>query len=153
MLSRSGLLDVLRQIAGEIVVPATVYTECTRDTTKPGVSALVEARTSGLFTVASDPDPARHIPHVAHLDAGEIMALTLAQHRRCPVLMDESLGRKVAARNGIPVIGSAGILLAAKERRLIFAVAPILESWQHWGYFLAPALFDAVLSRAGEGSR
>ena len=150
MLSRSGLFDALRQIAGDIVVPATVYTECTRDARKPGVSTLVEARTLGLFTVASDPDPACHIPRVAHLDAGEIMALTLAQYRRCPVLMDESLGRKVAARNGIPVVGCAGILLAAKERGLISEVAPILKSWQHWGYFLVPALLDAVLARAGE---
>ena len=78
------------------------------------------------------------------------MALTLALHLRCPVLMDETLGRKVAAGHGIPVIGSAGILLAAKERKFITEIAPILVAWRSWGYFLAPTLLDAVLSRAGE---
>jgi predicted nucleic acid-binding protein len=48
------------------------------------------------------------------------------------------------------VIGSAGILLAAKARGLLPAVAPILATWREWGYFLAPALLEAVLIRAGE---
>lgn len=150
MLGRSGLLDVLRQIAGDILVPATVFTECTRETDKPGVSALIEARTSGVLNVEDDLDPGLRLPNVVHLDAGESEALTLARHRGCPVLMDESLGRKVAARNHIPTIGSVGVLLAAKERGLIAEIAPILACWRSWGYFLAPALLDAVLTRAGE---
>jgi predicted nucleic acid-binding protein len=150
MFGRSDLLGLVRDVAGDILVPATVFAECTRETVKPGVAALIEARSAGLLAVVSDPDPDFRLPRVVNLDAGEIEALALARQRDCPVLMDESLGRKVAARYGIAVIGSAGILLAAKERRLIPAVAPVLTTWREWGYFLSPRLLDAVLLRAGE---
>jgi predicted nucleic acid-binding protein len=64
--------------------------------------------------------------------------------------MDERLGRQAAAAHGIAVIGSAGILLAAKQRNIIEAVHPILQSWQSLGYFLSPSLIATVLQRAGE---
>ena len=150
MFGRSELLGLPRQVAGEILVPTTVFAECTRETAKPGVSGLIAAETSGVFSVQTDPVPASGLPNPASLDAGEIAALMLARHLNCPVLMDEALGRKVAAGHGIPVIGGAGILLAAKQRGLIAEIAPVLAAWRSWGYFLAPSLLDAVLARAGE---
>jgi predicted nucleic acid-binding protein len=150
MFGRSDLLGLLRAVAGEIMVPVTVFTECTRDATKPGVSDLIDAARSGVIAVMPETAPISQLSSIANLDAGEIMALTMARHLGCPVLMDETIGRKAAARLTIPVIGSAGILLAAKERGLIAEIAPILARWKGWGYFLAPALLDAVLSRAGE---
>ena len=148
MIGRSGLLGHLRQIAGTILVPATVFAECTRDADKPGASVLIVALASELIHVESSPAPP--LSTAAHLDAGEIEALTMAHNRACPVLMDESLGRKVAVQLGIKVLGSAGILLIAKERQLISEVAPILRNWKSWGYFLSPSLIESVLSRAGE---
>ena len=150
MFGRSELLGTLRQVAGAILVPATVFGECTRETAKPGVQALFAAANLGSIKVEADPVSAPGLPHFASLDAGEIAALRLAHHLRCSILMDETLGRKVALRHEIPVIGSAGILLAAKERGLLTEIAPILVAWRGWAYFMAPALFDAVLSRAGE---
>ena len=126
MFGRSELLDLVRQVAGEVLVPATVFTECTREAAKPGVSGLIDAAASGLIRVEADPALVSGMDNVTSLGAGEIMALTLALHLRCPVLMDETLGRKVAAGHGVPVIGSAGILLAAKERKFITEIAPIL---------------------------
>ena len=37
-----------------------------------------------------------------------------------------------------------------QRRGLLPAVAPILATWREWGYFLAPELLKAVLTRAGE---
>jgi len=48
------------------------------------------------------------------------------------------------------VIGSAGLLLNAKERGPIPAVAPTLERWRRSGYFLSETLVKAVLEQAGE---
>ena len=148
MLGRSGLLGHLRQIAGTILVPATVFAECTHDANKPGASVLILALASELIHV--EPSPAPPLSTAAHLDAGEIEALTIAHNRGCPVLIDEYLGRKVAGQLSIKVLGSAGILLIAKERQLISEVAPILRDWKSWGYFLSPSLLESVLSRAGE---
>lgn len=144
------MLEILRQVVGEVVVPETVYDECTGDMSKPGARIISDAWQTGLITLHPD----SHIPlastNMPMLDKGEITALALALELGEPVLMDERLGRQAAAAHGIAVIGSAGILLAAKQKGLIEAVQPILQSWQGVGYFLAPSLIANVLLRAGE---
>ncbi len=149
MLARSCLLAVLRQLAGEIVVPFTVYGECTRDSFRPGAEAIIMARSARLLEIHPDVSPAQ-LGDVPALDAGEISALALALELKQPVLMDERLGRQVATHHHINVVGSIGILLAAKQKELIPAIAPMIQQWRNWGYFLSPNLMAAVLKRAGE---
>jgi predicted nucleic acid-binding protein len=84
------------------------------------------------------------------LDIGELAAIRLALALRCPILMDERLGRQAAQRQGLTVIGSAGLLIAAKQRGLIPAVPAILDQSRRSDYFLSAALVQAVLKRAGE---
>jgi hypothetical protein len=150
VLGRSGLIRILRQVAGDVLAPATVLSECTADPEKPGAQAILRAKDEGLIEVR--PDAEARWPGGAPplLDAGELAALALARDLGCPVLMDDRLGRQVAGLHDIAVIGSAGILLAAKARGLLPAVAPILTTWREWGYFLAPELLNAVLARAAE---
>ncbi len=150
--ARAELLDVVKQVAGEILVPEIVFFECSQDPAKPGARAVIEAHRKRLFTVIPE-KRAGGLPEVrkvANLDAGELAVIALAISKRCPVLIDERLGRDVAALNGLTVIGSAGILVAAKKRGLIDQVAPILTAWRDWRYFLSPALIQTVLSKAGE---
>jgi predicted nucleic acid-binding protein len=150
VLARSGLISVLARVAGEILAPATVFAECTADAERPGAQAIIRAKEEGLVGIRPDVEARWPDGTPPMLDAGELAALALARDVGCPVLMDERLGRQVAQAHGIPVIGSAGILLAAKARGLLPAVAPILATWREWGYFLAPALLEAILTRAGE---
>jgi predicted nucleic acid-binding protein len=139
---RSGLLGLLNQVLGSILVPTTAFLECTRDTTKPGASALTKAEADGLLDVRKDSDANHHLGNLPSLDAGEISALALALDQQCLLLMDERLGRNVARLHKIPVVGSAGILLTAKERGFATEIAPILTAWRPWGYFLSPQLIQ-----------
>ncbi|MBF0354988.1 MAG: DUF3368 domain-containing protein [Alphaproteobacteria bacterium] len=152
--ARSGLLELLQQMAGDLLVPATVYSECTREALKPGAKAVIEARRAKRLKVRNDAETtakfAGKFANLPSLGAGEIAALAMALDLECPVLMDERLGRNVARLHKIQVIGSAGVLLAAKERRLIAEIAPILAAWRNWRYFLSPSLLAAILQRAGE---
>lgn len=148
--ARSQQLELLQRVAGGIVVPAAVYSECTHQDTRPGAAALIEARTAELLDVRDDSTASSRLGTLPALGAGEIAALAMALDLGCPLLMDERLGRKVAAVHKIPVVGSAGILLAAKDRGLIAEIAPVLTAWRSWGYFLSPQLVEAVLRRAGE---
>ncbi len=107
------------------------------------------ARSAKLLEIHPDVSPAP-LGDVPALDAGEISALALALELKQPVLMDERLGRQVATHHHINVVGSIGILLAAKQKGLIPAIAPIIQQWRNWGYFLSPDLMAAVLKRAGE---
>ncbi len=64
--------------------------------------------------------------------------------------MDERLGRMVGRRHKVPVIGSAGVLLHAKNLGPSDAVGSVLDGWRHdIGYFMSEALRVEILSRAG----
>lgn len=147
MLARSGLVPVLKAVAGEVIVPEAIWQECTSDTSRPGARALIAAREAKQIELrpsawTGDPLPA--------LGPGELAAIALAIALKAPVLMDERLGRRIAALHGVSVVGSAAVLLIAKERGLIGAVKPVLEQWREAGYFLSDALLQAVLTKAGE---
>lgn len=152
IIARTGLIPMLNAMIAEVIVPETVHAECTRDLTLPGAQAVHAAVEAGLIqvrpdVVRGDGDPTDNL---AVLDAGELAAIRLALALQCPVLMDERLGRLAARRKGLTVIGSAGLLLAAKQRGLIPAVAPILAEWRQSGYFLSETVIKAVLERASE---
>lgn len=148
--ARSGLLVLLHQVVGEVLVPQTVYEECTADMSKPGAQKIAEAIKAGLLTLSADSRVAVISDSIPMLDKGEISAISLAIELNLPVLMDERLGRQAATAHGLEVIGSVGILLAGKRKGLVSAVYPVLQVWQTFGYFLSSALIAAVLQRAGE---
>ncbi|WP_428663045.1 DUF3368 domain-containing protein [Reyranella sp.] len=152
VIAKSGLIPVLTRLVKEIIIPGTVYAECTVDIALPGAQAVRTAVESGQIHVRPDIARADGVPDdgLAGLGAGERAAIDMAVALDCPVLMDERLGRQMAKRKGIPVIGSAGLLLVARKRDLIPAVAPILEQWRQSGYFLSPSVVRAILERAGE---
>lgn len=148
VLARSGLLEVLRKTVGDTVVPATVLSECIQEPNKPGAKAIWTAKSEALLRVV--PDAQGDWPRTANLDKGESAVLRLALMRKSPVLMDERQGRKVARLLGIPVIGSAGVLLKAKLSGLIQEVGPILGQWKGFGYYHSPELIRGILEKAGE---
>lgn len=83
------------------------------------------------------------------LDAGETQAILLASELGCPVLMDEKRGRAVAKRSEVPVLGTVGLLLAAKQEGLIEAINPLLNQMLAHEYRLAGSLIEQakVLAR------
>jgi len=123
-------------------------------------SPLIVIAKTGLIPVLNRMADEVIVPKTVHSEAtidltlpgGEAIraAIHLAHALQCPVLMDERRGRRAARRRGLTVIGSAGLLLQAKERGLIPALAPILERWRQSGYFLSATLVKEVLERAGE---
>lgn len=152
VIARSGLMPVLNAITEEVIVPQAVYDECTVDLALPGAQVIRDALEAGKIRVHAKTGAKANAPSdaPAGLGAGEIAAIDLALELKCAVLMDERLGRQAARQHGLTVIGSAGILLAAKQRGLIVAIAPFLEQWRRAGYFLSADVIRAVLERAGE---
>jgi hypothetical protein len=141
-------LELLPQVLGEVLVPQAVALECLADREKPGARAIHDALHARVLTEASD--PVSVLPPLPVLGAGESAAIRLALKLSASVLMDERAGRKIATNLGLNVIGSAGILLAAKKRGLIESVRPVLEAFARNGYHFSDALVRAILMRAGE---
>jgi len=66
-------------------------------------------------------------------------------------LIDESLGRMVAARLNLQYTGILGILLEAKSKKLIASVKPLLDALiNEAGFWLTKPLYDRVLQLANE---
>jgi uncharacterized protein len=56
----------------------------------------------------------------------------------------------MALQRGLPVVGTLGVLLAAKQTGLLPAIQPIIDAMLAQGRRISPALRAQVLSAAGE---
>lgn len=147
--ARLDLLRLLPRRFGEVLVPGEVFAECTVHPQRPGARAIISARAAGLFeciaVTGTEQFAADHL-----LDPGEAAALILARDRVCPALVDERKGRRVAQQLGIPVVGTVGILLAARKVGDIDALAPLFDALAAFGYRVPAELMCEALRRAGE---
>ena len=85
------------------------------------------------------------------LDAGELAVLSLAvENPGAIVVLDDRAAREEAARRNIPLLGTAGILLRAKEQGRIVAIKPPLDAVRQAGLYLTDRLYRIVLRLAGE---
>jgi predicted nucleic acid-binding protein len=66
------------------------------------------------------------------------------------LLMDDLPARRLAQSLNIPVIGSVGLLLRAKEKGIIPAVRPLMEAMQSEEFRISHRVFTTILSAAGE---
>lgn len=125
---------------------AAVHAECTREASKPGATVLIEARTSGILDIRDDSTASSLLGTQPALGAGEIAALTMALDLGRPLLMDERLGRTVAAvrKSGErrDTAHGQGPRPDCRDRAGPRGVALL-------GYFLSPQLVESVLRRAG----
>ncbi len=142
-----GKIDLLPVVLGQVLVPNSVVSECIADLEKPGALAIRAALRARLLIKSPDPSAQADFPI---LDAGESAAIRLALKLSVSVLIDEKAGRSIATKLGLSVIGTGGVLLAAKKRRLIPAVKPILDAIAGNSYHFSDALIRAILSRASE---
>jgi predicted nucleic acid-binding protein len=87
----------------------------------------------------------------AGLGPGEQQAIALAVSTGATLLLiDDRAGRRAAERLGLAVSGVAGVLIRAKQDRLIPAVRPLLEEIRRNGYWLSDALVETAARFAGE---
>ena len=118
------MIDLLPRVLGKVLVPNSVVSECLADLENSGALAIREALRARLLIKSPDPSPAQ--TPFPELDAGESAAIRLALKLSVSVLIDEMAGRSIATKLGLAGIGTGAVLLAAKKRRLIPSVKPIL---------------------------
>lgn len=146
-LARSQHLDLLQGFAQTVWVPAPVASEILRRGHHDITAQAIET-TPWLIT-----HPAPDIPPAIlewRLGAGESATLALAHAHNIDVIIDDLAGRKCAASLGIPVRGTLGILLAAKQRGVISAARPVIEDLMAAGLYLSRRVLEQALQRVGE---
>lgn len=148
-LAAAGAFHLLRTLFGQITVTAAVRDEVLAGGQLPGAAELAEAIRGGWINAVDVPPD---FSTFADLGAGEASTLTLAIRHAgpCLVLMDEPAGRSHAQRHEIAVTGLAGMLVSAKNARLVHSVRPLLERLQVSGFRLSDDLISAILVQADE---
>lgn len=141
-------IPLLRKLYVRALVPQAVVTECLLDIRLPGAVAVQRAVAGGDLELADDPVDLD--PSALRLDRGESAAILTAQQLTAHVLVDEARGRAVARNLGIKVVGTLGVLIAAKQRSFIPELAPLLAQMKQNGYYLAATLVEDALRRVGE---
>jgi len=152
-LARIDRLSLLTALYGPVVIPESVRAELGLAGDRPGAKVLSAALASGAIQTRALAQG--HEAALAGLrlllDAGESAAILLAEETGCRfLLIDERRGREIARRRGIPVVGLAGVLLAAKRFSLLESVGPVLADLSQQGYRFAGGLVAEVLRLAGE---
>lgn len=149
-LARLNLLMLPGRYFDQVMVSTTVWREVCRGRRSVETDRLQEALARSLFDLT---DQTGSIPpklQEASLDAGERHTLALGLELGAAVLVDERKGRRIAAELGLPVLGTLGLLIRARESGLLPALKPLIESLQGSGYFLSPSLVERVLADLGE---
>lgn len=142
-----GQFDLLRQLYAEVVVPEAVWAEFLAVESTPRQQALQQAP----WLARTQLDNPQSALVFAGLDRGESEVLALAIERQARlVVIDERRARSYAQRLQLPVTGTLGLLLAAKQKDLIPAVALLIEALQAAGLYFHPSLVAAVLELAAE---
>jgi predicted nucleic acid-binding protein len=90
---------------------------------------------------------------LARLGPGEadVIALATQYGEDALVVLDDADGRRLARDQGIALLGSAGVLVLAKERGVIRQVRPLLDDLRAAGLYLSDAAYRDVLTLANEG--
>jgi len=84
------------------------------------------------------------------VDAGEAEAIALASEKGCRLITDDKQARSVAKSLGVPVIGTVGVLVRAKQSGVIVALKPVLEDLERNSFFISTALREEALKLVGE---
>jgi predicted nucleic acid-binding protein len=143
-----GKLDLLQSLFDEVLVPEAVQREIVQGGVRlAGLESLQRAQ---WIRVAS-PERADALL-AALLDTGEASVIALARERNIPtVLIDERKARKVARDvYGLQPVGTARILVEAKQRKLLIEIKPSLEALRREGYWIHEDIVLAALREAGE---
>jgi predicted nucleic acid-binding protein len=131
-LAAVGQLDLLRLIFHQVVIPEAVFHELTAE---GGLHPGAIVRELDWVTCRTVSNSVVVTALEVELDRGEAEAIALSQELGADVLLiDEHLGRVVAARLGIKIIGLLGVLMEAKHRGLIPEIKALVDALMNHGF-------------------
>jgi predicted nucleic acid-binding protein len=140
-------LELLNKLFDQVYVPQAVFNELAIPH-KPNAEKIIEWARDKVITV-KDTTVVKALS--SNLDPGESEALSLYWETSADfLLIDEKRGRNVALRNGVKIIGTVGILFAAKQRGLITFIKPFLDILIYNGFRISNIHYHQYLERAGE---
>lgn len=137
-----GQESLLPQLFGDVLIPPAVQSELLR----------FHADLPDFLKRVAPTDQARISRLRQELDVGEAEAICLACELKADrLLIDETIGRAVAVREGLAIVGLVGVLVAAKRTGLLPALGQVLQQLENKaGFRLSQSLKSEALRAVGE---
>ena len=158
-IQKLNLLEILfsKVLITELVARELGISKSSISSQFPESKALLDAITDGWLIITNNAQIANnpYQPINPGVDEGEASAIALAIEKQTelpgiPLFIDDRCGRAEASLRGLKIIGSAAILVLAKEYKLIDSCAALLGQMRRNGYYLSDELIAAVLSQVNE---
>lgn len=147
-LSKAGMVHLLRQEESEIIVPEPVAQEI-RKRGNHDVTVKVLESTYWLKPVEVSNIPA--LIQSWDLGPGETSVLAYAYaNPGVTAIIDDGLGRYCAETLGLPLRGTLGLVMIAKNRGIIPAARPIVTLLKQHGMYLSESVIDRAMALIGE---
>ena len=151
-LAAINYLQLLAQLYNQVTIPEAVYRKLAD--INPPVPGTIEVQTANWLKVkqVADREFVKRLIDEVRLDPGESEAIALALEIDADLLLiDERRGRAEADRLGIKITGLLGILVEAKQKKLIVAVKPLMDALIATSQFrVSSALYKQILDIADE---
>ena len=144
-LMKTGPLDLVEQLFGEIQIPEAVFHEL--------ISNMIQESAFIKKVMVEDVKAVELLCRSTGLDLGESEAIVLSDSNGAKLLlMDEARGHKVAKQMGIQLMSTIGMLLVAyKEDRLTKEeILECLEALRHSGRHISSKLYEQLLQKLAE---
>jgi predicted nucleic acid-binding protein len=139
---------LLTGLARKVVLPSPVVREIRKGPASDPARREIEA---GWGTVVAVRYIRVAVRSVGLLGPGEQSVLTLALQRPgSRVILDDGQARKAAKRLGLPMAGTVGVIVAARQRDLIARVAPLFHAIRAAGCYLDDDLLRQLAASVGE---
>jgi predicted nucleic acid-binding protein len=141
------LIHLLQNLYSEVIIPVAVYEELS---VIPQQQSIIDQQ--NWISIRSVENQERVEELLLHLDRGESEAIVLAQESQADLLLiDELKGRSIANQKAIRTIGLLGVLIEAKENKLVNQVKPLLDQLiDDFQFRVHPKLYSRVLSIVDE---
>ena len=147
-LAKVGRLHLLADLFGTVIIPPQVFEELSAGNHP---AAAVVSQLDWLDIREVDATSTQSLMQLNNLDLGESAAIILAEALKAEqLLIDERAARKVARSRNLPVIGTVGLLILAKQRGLIESVKTELNALMSNGMRLSEQVYQDALMLAQE---
>ena len=148
----SGLLYLLKELYGHIIVPQAVEEEFNRGR---DIYNINRPDLEEVPWISIKAPPRRIKPSLLalynHLGQGEKQVISLGLATQDAMLiLDDRHARRCASKAELAVTGTAGVLIEAKNRGMLAAIKPSLDDMINNGFYLSDNAYQKCLDLAGE---
>lgn len=142
-------LVVLKQLYGEITIPKAVYDEIS--VKEDSICKKTVDESLDWIHVQEIQNYVAKTMFKSQLHEGEVEVMILAMEQQADiVIIDDQNAKKYAKYLKLPVTGTLGVLMKAKQNGYIAELKPILDRMIQNGIYIKANLIELCLKQVGE---